>query len=134
MIGAHRIAKNLKKYVSNWQTCDLCHGSLKGGNDCFQGKNLFGLKAKILKFSTNRSFKVAIEQYSCQILSHCINPVQRISNLKFITQPVLKLNNHRLLRDLAPGTQFYQILLIFSLQLAKCSNHTKFQVFWLSQS
>ena len=32
------------------------HGSLKGGNDCFWGKNLFGLKAKILKFSKNRSF------------------------------------------------------------------------------
>ena len=37
-------------------------------------------------------------------------------------------------KDFVPGTQFLQIVLICSFELAKCSNHTKFQVFWLSQS
>ena len=51
-----------KPYTANFQPVlssfgiDHDHGSLKGGNDCFWGKNLFGLKAKILKFSKNRSF------------------------------------------------------------------------------
>ena len=76
-------------------TKDICRRGLPS----FWVKILFSLKVQIQKNVTNRSSKAVKLKYSLQVSSQFINPVQRNLTLKFITQPVLKMNTISLIRS-----------------------------------